>query len=80
MRREIAFLTFSQRLLSVLPENAGAARVGGDEFVVVVAPASTGGLLELADRVRDVLTLSRPRAVAISNSGSGATKFINRLN
>jgi GGDEF domain-containing protein len=33
----------------------GLRASGGDEFVVVVAPASTGGLLELADTVRDVL-------------------------
>jgi diguanylate cyclase (GGDEF)-like protein len=50
----------------VLPKNAGGGRVGSDEFVVVFASVSTASLLELADRVRDVL--SKPYSL---NADSG---------
>jgi diguanylate cyclase (GGDEF)-like protein len=43
------------RLRNVLPAKAEAARIGGDEFVVLLAPIATVGLAELAANVTDAL-------------------------
>jgi diguanylate cyclase (GGDEF)-like protein len=54
------------RLRNVLPENAEAARIGGDEFVVLLASISTSELAELTISV--TRALSKPYELAANTT------------
>ncbi len=57
---DAVLLTLAQRLQGVAPSDALIARIGGDEFVVVVPDALPDAVMDLAERVRS--TASDPIA------------------